>query len=58
MAAYERFVVLVPLLVTVVVVVVVDHGSTVRGGLVPFLGQAVGDVWHFLNKAAGFRARG
>lgn len=53
MKTSERFVVLVPLLVTVVVVLVVDHGATEHGGLVPFLGQAATGAWLFVHKVVG-----
>jgi len=58
MSFHERFVVLVPVLVTVTVVLAIDHGSALQGSLAPFLYHAAGDLWRFFNRAVGMGGRG
>ncbi len=50
MGESEKFMILVPAAVTVLVVILVENTYNVRGGVAPFVHQVVSDIGHFFGE--------
>ncbi len=58
MGESERLMILVPAAVTVIVVLLVENGQGIRGGLGPFIHQVLTDSWYFVTDMVNSLFRG